>query len=62
MDQNLGIRDKYLAPAEYYWLLSIQGQVGIIQCISSFWRPYIYFWLKYSGIFVLLSLYITLSF
>ena len=50
---------RYLVLAEYFWLLRVQGQFGVIRCISSFWRPCIYFWLKYSGIFVLRSLYIT---
>ncbi len=44
---------------EYFWLLSVQGQFGVIRYISSFWRPCIYFWLKYWGIFVLLSWNIT---
>ena len=43
----------------YFWLLSVQDQFGVIRCIFSFWHPCIYFWLKYSGIFVLLSLYVT---
>ncbi len=44
---------------EYFWLLSVQGQFGVIRCISDFWWPCIYFWLKYLGIFVLLSWYVT---
>ncbi len=40
-------------------LLSVQCQFGVIRCISSFWRLCIYFWFKYSGIFVLPSLYLT---
>ncbi len=45
--------------AEYLSLLSVQGQFGVIWCFSSFWWPCIYFWVEYSGIFVLLSLYIA---
>ncbi len=44
---------KYLLCIEYFWLLSVQGQFWVIRYISSFWWPCIYFWLKYSGIFVL---------
>ena len=58
-EQNLGLRSKYLVCIDYFWLLSVQVQFGVIRCISSFWRPCIYFWLKYLGIFVLLSWYVT---
>ena len=40
-------------------MLSVQGKFRVIRCISDFWRPCIYLWLKYSGLFVLLSLYFT---
>ncbi len=59
MDQNFTLGGKSLVPAEYLSLLSVQGQFGVIWWISSFGWPCIYFWLKYSGIFVLPSLYIT---
>ncbi len=36
MDQNLGLRGKYLLYIEYFWLLSIQVQFGVIWCISDF--------------------------
>ncbi len=48
----------YMVYVEYFWLLSGQVQFGVIRCISSVWWPCIYFWLKYLGIFVLLSFYI----
>ena len=46
-------------PAEYLSLLSVQGQFGIIQCFPAFDDLVSTFEFKYSGIFVLLSLYIT---
>ncbi len=30
---------KYLVYIEYFWLLSVQVQFGVIQCISNFRRP-----------------------
>ncbi len=36
MDQYLGLRGKSFASAEHLSLLSIQGQFGVIQCVSSF--------------------------
>ena len=40
-------------------IIKCSRSVLVIQCISDFWRPCIYLWLKYAGFFVLLSLYIT---
>ena len=56
---NFSYRGKSLVPTDYLSLLSVQGQFGVIWCISSFWQPCIYFWLKYSETFVLLRLNIT---
>ncbi len=55
---NFSYRGKSLVPTDYL-SLSVQGQFGVIWCISSFWQPCIYFWLKYSETFVLLRLNIT---
>ncbi len=59
MDQNVTLRGKSLVPADYLSLLSVQCQFGVILRISNIWRPCIYFWLKYPGIFALLSLFIS---
>ncbi len=59
--QNFSLRCKSFLHTECLSLLSVQDQVGVIWCISSFWRPFIldYFWLKYSRILVLLILCLT---
>ncbi len=49
-------------PAEYLSLLSVQGEFGDIRCIPIFddlVHVVATFDIKYSGIFVLLSVYIT---
>ena len=55
----LGLRGRSLVPTEYLSLLSVHCQFGVIPCISYFWRPCFFFSLKYSGIFVRLSLYVA---
>ena len=39
-DQNLGPEGGYLVYAGYFWLLIVQGQSNVIQCISDFWQEY----------------------
>ncbi len=37
LDQNLGLKGKYLVYMEYFWLLDVQLQFGVTLCISDFW-------------------------
>ncbi len=38
IDQNLNPKATYLVYTRYFWLLSVQGQSVVIQCISEFWQ------------------------
>ncbi len=60
MDKYFSLRGKSLLPAEYLSLLSVQGQfTGSVGSFLAFDDLVFYFWLQYSEIFLLLSLYIT---